>query len=318
MEERSMKAIAVLVSVSLAVAVSGCGKGGDVRDAGGPPNVMEVTASGLEFLAPGQVPSGWVTFRFKNASDMTHFATVERLPEGFGIAEQQAQVAPVFQKGMDLINQGDMTAAMAAFGELPEWFGQIVFLGGPGLTGPGVTSQTTVYLEPGTYLLECYVKTVGIFHSYNPDPGTYGMVHEFAVVPTSDAPEPKADVTLTLSGERGIEGAGDLKAGVHTVAIRFQSQKAHENFVGHDVHLVRLEDDTDLDEVAGWMDWSTPDGLEIPAPAVFLGGCEEMPAGKTGYVTVTLEPGRYAWIAEVPKPREKGMLKVFTVGGGGS
>jgi hypothetical protein len=66
------------------------------------------------------------------------------------------------------------------------------------------------------------------------------------------------------------------------------------------------------------MDWSSPVGLEIPAPAVFLGGCEEMPAGSTGYVTVTLNPGRYAWIAEVPKPRDKGMLRVFTVSGGGS
>lgn len=63
--------------------------------------------------------------------------------------------------------------------------------------------------------------------------------------------------------------------------------------------------------------WDTqPTGLEVPAPATFLGGVNEMPVGSTGYLTVDLEPGQYAWIAEVPKPMEKGMLKSFTVLGG--
>jgi hypothetical protein len=38
-----------------------------------------------------------------------------------------------------------------------------------------------------------------------------------------------------------------------------------------------------------------------------------MPAGGTAYFTATLEPGRYAWIAEVTNPAEKGMLKIFVV-----
>ena len=38
-----------------------------------------------------------------------------------------------------------------------------------------------------------------------------------------------------------------------------------------------------------------------------------MPAGATGYMIVTLEPGRYAWLAEVPGPDRKGMLHTFVV-----
>jgi hypothetical protein len=307
----------VLVLFPLLALLSGCGGGKDASQSG-PSNVMDVTAVGLEFQAPDAIPSGWVTFRFKNASDMTHFAVVERMPEGIGIEEHQRQAAPAFQKGMDLLNAGKPEEAQAAFGEIPEWFSRVVFTGGCGLTGPGHTSQTTVYLEPGTYILECYVKTVGIFHSYNPDTSAYGMVHEFSVRPSSAAPEPKGDVTITMSGERGIEVAGNLTPGDHTVAVHFETQKVHENFAGHDVHLVRLQDDTDMDELETWMDWTQPTGLEVPAPAEFLGGCEEMPAGKTGYFTVHLEPGRYAWIAEVPHPREKGMLKVFTISEGAS
>ncbi len=278
-------------------------------------NLFEVTAEGLAFVnAPEQIPAGWTTFRFENEAEMAHFAMVQRLPEGIGIADQQAEVAPVFQEGMDLLNEGEVDAALAAFGELPEWYGEVTILGGPGLTAAGESSQATVYLEPGTYLLECYVKTDGVFHSYNPEDDAFGMVHEFVVTEeVSDAPEPTADLDVTISSEAGIEVDGQLTAGQQTVAVTFADQIVHEHFLGHDVHLVRLDDEVDIDALATWMDWTQPTGLHTPAPATFLGGLHEMPAGETGYFTVELEPGDYALIAEVPDPAGKGMLQTFTV-----
>ena len=277
-------------------------------------NVVEVTAIGLELHAPDEISSGWTTFRLKNESEMIHFAVVQRLPEGIGIREQQEFVAPVFQQGMDLLNSGQTDAAMAKFGELPEWFEQIVFVGGPGLISAGKTAQTSLFLEPGTYLMECYVKTGGIFHSFNPSPSAYGMVHEFTVTnDSSSAAAPNPTLEITISSERGIEIMGDVVPGEHTVAVRFEDQIVHENFLGHDVHLTRLHDDTDIQELAAWMDWSQPLGLQTPSPFEFLGGTHEMPAGSTAYFTVNLEPGRYAWISEVTSPDTKGMLKTFTV-----
>jgi hypothetical protein len=279
-------------------------------------NVVEVTARGLELEAPDEIPSGWTTFQLKNESAMIHFAVLERLPDGIGIAEQQAEVAPVFQKGMDLLKAGNADAAMEAFGGLPAWFGEIVFWGGPGLIAPERIAQTTVLLKPGTYLLECYVKTGGIFHSYNPNPDAYGMVHEITVTEeTTEASAPEADVEITISSERGIEVGGDVEPGDQTIAVHFADQTTHEHFLGHDVHLVRLDEGTDVEALASWMDWTQPAGLETAAPATFIGGLHEMPAGETGYFTAALEPGRYAWIAEVPNPAEKGMLQPFTVGG---
>lgn len=305
-----MKLTAVLTVIGgLALASAGCAERGEMPSA----NVLHVTARGLEFDAPDTVASGWTTVRFTNESDLIHFALVERLPEGAGIEDQQ-ELAAIFQEGMDLLNAGEADAAMETFGTLPEWFGEIVFLGGPGFVSSGRTAQATVYLEPGTYLLECYVKTSGIFHSYNPSPSVFGMVHEFTVTEDSSAaPEPTGTVEITLSSERGIEIAGDVVPGEHTVAVHFEDQTVHENFVGHDVHLVRLRDDTDLEELATWIDWTQPTGLETPAPAEFLGGTHELPAGGTAYFTVLLEPGRYAWISEVSNAAEKGMLKTFTV-----
>jgi hypothetical protein len=306
--------LAVIASVS-----SGCSE----RDSapsppGGDLNVVEVTARGLEFDAPDEILSGWTTFQLNNESGMIHFATLQRLPEGIALKDQQEQVAPVFQKGMDLLNAGETDAAMEKFGEVPEWVGQIVFMSGPGLTSAGQTAETSVYLEPGTYLLECYVKTNGVFHSYNPSPSAYGMVHEITVTEeSSNVAEPSATLTITLSSARGIEVQGDPTPGEHTVAVYFEDQQIHENFLGHDVHLARLENDTDIEELAIWMDWTQPTGLETPAPAEFLGGTHEMPAGETAYFTVHLEPGDYAWIAEVPSPAKKGMFKTFTVPPGG-
>ncbi len=279
-----------------------------------PPGVVEIVARGLKFDAPTEVAPGWTTFRFRNEAGMVHFALIERLPEGKGAAEQQAEVAPLFQQGMDLLNEGDADGAMQKFGALPEWFGDIVFVGGPGFVSAGQTGETTVHLEPGTYLIECYVKTGGVFHSYNPVPGEYGMVHEFTVTgERSPVAPPAADLTLTLSSGRGIEITGTPLAGTQTVAVVFEDQKVYENFVGHDVHLVRLADDADLDELIGWMDWRAPTGLETPAPALFLGGVNEMPAGATAYLTVDLDPGRYAWIAEVPDAAAKSLFNIFEV-----
>ena len=279
------------------------------------PAVVNVVAQGLTLVAPDEIPSGWVTFRFDNQSPMVHFGALARYPTEKGLRGHQEEIAPVFQSGFDLLASGEVDAALERFGQLPEWFGEVVFYGGPGLTSSTGVSEATVYLEPGTYVLECYVKTDGIFHSFNPDPEVYGMAHEFTVTEEpSGASEPTASLAITISSEGGIEIDGEPGPGEQTVAVHFADQIVHENFLGHDVHLALLAEDTDLDELAAWMDWSAIEGLQTPAPVQFVGGIGEMPEGSTGYFTVTLEPGRYAWISEVPNASQKNMLRVFDVG----
>lgn len=318
MKTTSALTLASTLLIALGLILTGCNLWGedDGRDEDDNLNVVEVTARGLDLEGPDEVPSGWTTFRLKNVSDMVHFAVLERLPEGIGIEDQQEDVAPVFQEGMDLLNEGEVDSALAAFGALPAWFGDVVFMSGPGLISGGKTAQSTVYLEPGTYVLECYVKTNGVFHSYNPSPDEYGMIMEITVTEdASGAPAPEADIEMTISSENGIAVEGNVEPGEQTVAVHFADQTVHEHFLGHDVHLARLEEDTDMDDLAAWMNWSRPGGgLDTPAPVEFLGGTHEMPAGETGYFTANLEPGRrYAWIAEVPNPTAKDMLKTFTV-----
>jgi hypothetical protein len=81
--------------------------------------------------------------------------------------------------------------------------------------------------------------------------------------------------------------------------------------LGHDLHIARIDDDTDLDELETWVNWIT--GMEAPAPVHFLGGTHDMPAGSTAYVEVLLTPGTYVLISEVDAPASKGLLQTITV-----
>jgi hypothetical protein len=270
--------------------------------------IVDIVASDLKLYAPAEIPSGWTTFRLDNRSAATHFVAVEKMPPGKTLADSEAEVLPIFQAGMDLLIAGDVPAALARFGELPAWFFNIVFTGGPGLTAPGGSSEVTVYLEPGTYVLECYVKTpAGQFHSY------LGLVTQIVVTDEDNGvAEPAPTMELTVRND-GFTFPSEIRPGHHVVAVHFAEQQTNGNFVGNDVHLVRLSGDTDLNTLSDWMNWTTPSGLATPAPAPFVGGLEEMPAGRTGYIDVVLEPGRYAWVGEVDDAIGKGMLKAFTV-----
>jgi len=46
----------------------------------------------------------------------------------------------------------NMDEAMAAFGELPDWFGAIVFVGGSTLIFPDEENTFTLKLNPGNHL----------------------------------------------------------------------------------------------------------------------------------------------------------------------
>lgn len=273
------------------------------------PNRVDVTVTGHSLELPETIPSGWTTFRLRNRSPEVHFGLVELLPEGKTVEDSIAEVVPVFQDGMDLIEEGDPEAGFAEFANLPEWYGELVFLGGPGLVAPGETAETTVYLEPGTYVMECYVKTDGVFHT------THGMIDGFEVTDeASGAPEPTADVDVTVSsdGETGsLDIEGEFRPGKQTIAVHFADQAVHGNVLGHDLHIARIEDDDELEALEDWMSWIT--GLEVPAPAHFIGGTHEMPAGSTAYVDVVLKPGTYVLVSEVDAPDAKGLLETITV-----
>lgn len=293
------------VYVLAALVIAACGRGEQVKS---PADryVVELTALDYAIVAPDSIPQGWTTFRLRNAGEQEHFVVIWPLPEGRTFDDYLEQILAPFEVTSHAYHAGELDRAglMAGLGEaLPDWAGELLTgRGGPGLTAPRRTSQTTVRLEPGDYVLECYVRAPdGNYHSM------MGMVRPLTVTTESQqAPEPEADITLKLSNY-AIEGAGTIAAGEYTVRVDVAENP--EGLLRHDLHLARLDADGDIEAAVAWMDWV--DAMQAPAPVEFLGGVEQLPAGSSGFLHVELEPGRYLWISEEYAPR--GMYREFTV-----
>ncbi|MCX2746037.1 hypothetical protein OO013_19310 [Mangrovivirga sp. M17] len=274
-----------------------------------PVNIVEVTTTGMNFILPKEVPSGWTTFRYTNKSTWTHFMLIDRMPvhEGKQITFEDftTGVPPVFNDAYALIREGNTEEGFAEFERLPVWFGDIIFYGGIGLVSPGESAESTLYIEPGTYVVECYVKTDGEFHP----------MRESMIVKDmgNTAEEPEADVSLEISEEGGINILNKLVPGEQIIGVEFIDQTSYSHFLGHDVHLVKYEEGEEIAEINSWMNWIDITGLETPSPGKWIGGTQDMPAGKKGYFKVNLKPGKYAFVAEVPDPLSKNMLKVFEI-----
>ena len=266
---------------------------------------VEVVARDYAFTAPDTLPAGWTTFRLVNEGSEPHFFLLNRLPDGKTIEDYGAEVGAPFDSVWNALASGavDEAEAGAMLGRLlPAWYGDVEQMGGVGLLAPGRSARATTHLEPGTYVMECYVKTAdGTFHS------TLGMVMPIVVstdVSGREAPTPDLSITLT-NAELVVEG--QPTAGEQTVAVHFEEHP--EVGLGNDVHLVRL-DDSGVEKIVPWMDWMNLGGLRAPAPAPVRGGTQEMPVGETAYFRADLEPGRYAWISETSAER---LVREFSI-----
>lgn len=270
-------------------------------------NVVEITAIEYAFQAPDAIPSGWTTIRFVNDGEEPHFVFLSRLPEGKTVDDYERDLSGPFSRAWYAVRDDGATEEAALeglFAALPEWFAQVQFVGGPGITAPGTTSDMTMRLAPGNYVIECYLKTEeGEIHYMD------GMIRPLVVSEARSAMSPPAaDIRVTLSNFK-VDMEGDITPGRHTVAIHVAENP--EVGFGHSAHLARLAHDTDVDDVVKWMNWFGRTGLSAPAPVHFIGGMHAMAAGETAYLTVDLEPGRYLWISQ--DTGAQGVFREFTV-----
>jgi hypothetical protein len=279
------------------------------------PNVLELEVQGMSFVGNDTIKSGWTTIRVINGGGMTHHALVYRLPDGVTAEMVDEQVVEPIQMSLTAAIAGDPEKAAKIAATIPVWVSDLTWLGGPGMMSDGVNGEATMYLEPGNYIVECYVKTNGVQHNYNPEPGEFGMVFPLTVVADDGGmAEPDANVTLTLSNTGYEISDGAFVPGENSVRVRFDEQRLYNNFVGHDAHVFRIDDDTDVESAARWPDFFPVDGQETPAPAKFVGGIHDMPQGAIGYFRINLEPGDYGITAEIPNAKENGFFKRFSVG----
>src|SRR5437870_10514399 len=162
-----------LASAACAVA---CGRPAP-RVAG--PSLITITATDYAFGIPDTIPAGLTTFRLVNQGKELHHASLVRLGESKTAADFQAGLA----------------AAMKRHTPPPSW---MTFPGGPNAVTLGDTGVATQMLEPGSYVLVCWIPGPdGVPHVMK------GMMHPLLVTagaaPAPVAAEPAADGTVKLT-----------------------------------------------------------------------------------------------------------------------
>lgn len=232
MRSVTRSALAVLLSLGL----FGCE--GAPSDA---PPTVDIVAEDYEFTAPDTVRSGWTRLRLHNQGSEHHLFTFVGLPDGVTYADFEQDFLAPGDSLWSLVLDG--TIEESAFGEkfrarLPDWYSHVVQPGGVSLTAPGRTATTTVWLEPGVHVLECYVLTPEKeYHLLE------GMAHRIEVVPPSNGAEPPpADHDLKVSNLH-LRGVQDLSPGEHTLAFHFVEDPEELNY--QHVHLAHLAEDID-------------------------------------------------------------------------
>ena len=272
---------------------------------------VEVITNGMDFETVDEIKSGWTTFKYINKSVEPHFFILEKMPDTLGLDTYKKELFPPFISAFEHFEKGEMEAGMKEFGNIPQWFYRVELAGGVGLTSKKTTSTSTIFLAPGTYIMECYVRMPnGLGHVF------MGMIKELKVSNESnDNKPPKADFNINISSEKGITFNDSIKAGNYTLAAKFEDQKQYEHLMGHDVNLVKVENDSLVTDLNNWLNIVDFNAFRSPAPQglLFLGGVEDLPAEKTGYFEVTLEKGNYVLISEIPNSVERKMIKSFTV-----
>lgn len=311
-----MKNILVLWVILTAFIITGCGSGdgGNQTSNKGQTErpVFEVKAYSYSFMAPDTIPSGWITLRFSNARGMEiHELGLAKLPEGKNIGNYLREIFPVWKSTLQKAQNGEIEddeIRSVALETLPTWNSEIQYVKSRGIISGGHQVENMIHLEPGTYIIECWIKNEnGEIHI------SRGMVRPLTVTDTgNNATAPEADYEISLTTE-GIDISEELTPGKHIFSLDFE-QSENDQLIYDDIHLIRMTEETDLASVSDWMSWYKVGGLRAPAPAEFLGGADvhgSTPEGGKAYFSMDVQPGRYAWVVDAPSKEQ--IWREFTV-----
>lgn len=314
-----MRFFSVYLSIITGLLLNACGGSNDQSqtsdDDQSMPPVVEVIAADYAFQAPDTISSGWTTLRLVNEQGMEiHELGLAKLPDGKNMGDYLNEIMPPWDSALLQVQNGEIESTemgSVAYDMLPQWNSEIQYVKSRGLISAGYQTENIMYLDPGTYLIECWVKNAeGEIHI------SRGMIRPLTVVDTgNDASAPDADYEMSLTAE-GIETSEELTAGRKIFSVDFELDE-NDQLIYDDVHLIKVNDDTDLAQVANWLPWYQAGGLRAPAPAEFLGGADvygSLPHGEKAYFSIDVQPGRYAWI--VAAPVEEQVWQEFTVDSG--
>jgi hypothetical protein len=268
------------------------------------PTVVKIKSNTMDIVMADTLKEGWNRLIYENNSSMTHFLLFNKVPDGIDSKQYLAELTTPFQELMNAITEQREPNA-----KFPEWLGEMINMGGVGLTSAGQTSESYVNFTPGNYIVECYIKSNGIFHS------TSGMLKQITVIENDqEQASPAATITINVDSV-GLSTNGSIpkQGGNVNFKVVYGETKLYANFTRPDVHLVKITEGANLEALEDYMDWTKLIGMDATSPVVFIGGVQEMPEGSIAYFRQYLSSGKYILIGEVPDPKGNGFYIEFEI-----
>ena len=248
------------------------------------PPVVTITAKDFSYELPDTIQAGLMTLKLVNQGPDLHHVQLLHLGDGKTYAEF-----------------ADALKAMKPGTPLPTWAHE---LAGPNTPVPGAEQSLITSLEPGNYVVICFIP--GADHVPH---AMKGMMKSLTVVPNSGAvaAAPTADITVKMT-DYAWEVTPAIAAGKHLIKLENAAEQAHEMFIA------QLAPGKTAMDLAKWIE-----NQQGPPPGKPMGGISGMLKGGVVYLPVDLPAGEYGLFCFLPDKKdgklhiEHGMIKQITV-----
>ncbi len=249
-----------------------------------PGRVVDVAAGEFFFQAPDSIPAGLTTFRLRQIGLVHRRASMGGAARDSGAADRGDQTRGFHMLWIVRLDSGKTMAEFYRAVHAREPAPWARSLGGPGFAAPPRTSNATLVLAPGHYVLTCFVGSAREdrtrYHLLN------GMFRALTVEParTPAARAPVPEVVMRISESGTLHLSAPLMAGRRIVRVENAGARDYE-FAIRRVLLGRT-----TAEALAWRQRERP---TTAMPYEQWGGLADVPAGGSLITTMTFEPGDY-------------------------
>jgi hypothetical protein len=271
-----------LVALLVGAGIAPLSAQGAASDSLLPGHTVDVSAGEYAFRAPDTIPAGLTTFRLRQEGRVKDGMRLSPAGRDSLVTHAGDATGGFHMLWVVRLDSGSTAADLfRAERDRAPMPGRI--LGGPGFAYPPGTTNATMMLEPGNYVLACFVG------SAREDRNRYhllkGMFRPLTVLPANGAPAPlpAPDVVLTIDSADQVTFSTPItRAGPWRVLVRNNSAKRLE------LAIVRVLPGHTAEEARGWRRREGKPPVSEP-----WGGLAGVSKGDSMLTTINFIPGTY-------------------------